>query len=86
MSPVFSGNFLIASFSQETPCQKVEAHIVRVEGGRDRDPMHMHRADQNKGGALLETGLLCTGKLAFRLQYLFAITDKISKLVSQQWW
>ena len=32
MNPVFSGNFLIASLSQETPCQKVEAHIVQVEG------------------------------------------------------
>ena len=35
MSLVFSGNFLIASFPQETPCQKVEAHIVQVEEGRD---------------------------------------------------
>ena len=29
--------------------------------------------------------LLCTGNLPFRLQYLFAIINKISKLVSQQW-
>ena len=29
MSPVFSGNFLIASFSQETPCQKFKAHISK---------------------------------------------------------
>ena len=29
ISPVFSGHFLIASFSQETPCQKVEAHMVQ---------------------------------------------------------
>ena len=28
MSPDFSGKFLIASFSQETPCQKVEAHMT----------------------------------------------------------
>ena len=43
MSPVFSDNFLIASFSQETPCQKVEAHIVRVErGGTASQPTQVY--------------------------------------------
>ena len=44
MSPVFSGNFLIASFSQEIPCQKVEAHIVQVEGtaSQTMQPMQVH--------------------------------------------
>ena len=43
------------------------------------------RADQNTGGALLEFPMrtaICTGNLAFRLQYLFAIIDnKGSELV-----
>ena len=30
-------------------------------------------------------GLLCTGNLAFRLQYLFAMIDKILKVLSQLW-
>ena len=43
MSLVFSGNFLIVSFSQETPCQNVEAHIVEVEGeGTASQPMQVH--------------------------------------------
>ena len=45
MSPVFRGNFLIASFPQETPCQKVdvEVHIVQVEGeGTASQPMQVH--------------------------------------------
>ena len=43
MSPVFSGNFLIASFSQETLCQKVEAHIVQVEGEETASkPVQVH--------------------------------------------
>ena len=39
MSLVFSGNFLIASFSQETPCHKVEAHIGKwKEKGLHHNP------------------------------------------------
>ena len=40
MSPVFGGNFLTDSFSQEKPCQKVEAHIMQVAGeGTASQPM-----------------------------------------------
>ena len=44
-------------------------------------------ADQNTGRAHFWNflrGVVCTGNLAFRLRYLFAIIHKISKLVSQQ--
>ena len=51
------------------------------------------RADQNTGSALLKFPLrTATGdcyareNVAFRLQYLFAIINQISKLVSRQWW
>ena len=45
-----------------------------------------HQGGQNTGGSLLEfnmRGPICTENLMFRLQYLCAIINKISKLVSR---
>ena len=45
------------------------------------------RADQNTGGALLEFPMrtaMHKKSLAFRLQYLFAIINKISDLIFRQ--
>ena len=40
MSPVFSGNFLIASIFQETPCQKFE--VQSKEKGLHQNPVQVY--------------------------------------------